>query len=55
MKRFTILLLSLMTLGMYAQTPTPISTNFDVDYGDRRKGEFQYFKANDYACGKIAK
>lgn len=28
MKRFTILLLSLMTLGMYAQTPTPISTNF---------------------------
>ena len=52
MKRFTILLLSLMTLGMYAQTPTPtpisIRTDFYVDYGDRRKGEFQYFKANDY-------
>ena len=35
MKRFTILLLSLMTLGMYAQTPTPISirTDFTVVYG----------------------
>lgn len=51
MKRFTILLLSLMTLGMYAQAPTPISirTNFTVEYGDRYKGEFQYFKADDYA------
>lgn len=47
MKRFTILLLSLMTLGMYAQAPS--ITDFTVDYGGRRKGEFQYFKANDYA------
>lgn len=39
MKRFTFLLLSLMTLGMYAQTPISISTDFTVDYGDRRKGE----------------
>lgn len=42
MKRFTILLLSLMTLGMYAQTPISIRTDFTVDYGEgdvRRKGE----------------
>ena len=50
MKRFTILLLSLMTLGMYAQTPTPISisTDFDVDYGDRRKGETMIWEAKDF-------
>lgn len=48
MKRFTILLLSLMTLGMYAQSPMTISTDFPVDYGDRRKGEQVLFEPDNY-------
>lgn len=48
MKRFTILLLSLMTLGMYAQTPTQISTNFDVVYGNGHKGETMIWEAKNF-------
>ena len=52
MKRFTILLLSLMTLGMYAQTPTPISTNFEVVYGDGRKGETMIWEAKNFSVNE---
>lgn len=59
MKRFTILLLSLMTLGMYAQDPNPISisTNFgeegiyasDYTYGtDCPVGQTLLFSAAHY-------
>lgn len=63
MKRFTILLLSLMTLGMYAQNPTQISTNFgnetgiyasDYTYGiDCPVGETVLFSAEKYDKGTI--
>lgn len=56
MKRFTILLLSLMTLGMYAQDPNPISirTDFDVVYGDGYpKGETVIW-ASDHDTRKTA-
>ena len=48
MKRFTLLLLSIMTLETYAQSPMTISTNFTVDYGDRRKGEQVLFEPDNY-------
>ena len=51
MKRFTILLLSLMTLGMYAQDPNPISisTDFTVGYGTGYpKGEQVLFEPDNY-------
>ena len=56
MKRFTILLLSLMTLGMYAQAPTPISirTDFTVSYGTGYpKGETVIW-ASDHETRKTA-
>jgi len=48
MKRFTILLLSLMPLGMYAQNLISMRTDFTVDYGDRRKGETMIWEAKDF-------
>ena len=48
MKRFTLLLLSIMTLETYAQSPMTISTNFTVDYGDRHKGEQVLFEPDNY-------
>lgn len=54
MKRFTILLLSLMPLGMYAQTPISIRTDFDVNYGEgdvRRKGETVIWEAKNFNEG----
>lgn len=48
MKKIKFLLFSLMTLGMYAQSPMTISTNFTVDYGDRRKEEMVLFEPDNY-------
>ena len=48
MKRFTLLLLSIMTLETYAQSPMTISTDFTVDYGDRRKGETMIWEAKNF-------
>ena len=48
MKRFTLLLLSIMALETYAQSPMTISTDFTVDYGDRRKGEQVLFEPDNY-------
>lgn len=51
MKRFTLLLLSIMTLETYAQSPSPmtISTNFTVDYGTGYpKGEQVLFEPDNY-------
>ena len=48
MKRSTLLLLSIMTLETYAQSPMTISTNFTVDYGERRKGEQVLFEPDNY-------
>ncbi len=48
MKRFTLLLLSIMTLETYAQSPMTISTDFTVNYGDRRKGETMIWEAKNF-------
>ena len=37
-----------MTLETYAQSPMTISTNFTVDYGDRRKGETMIWEAKNF-------
>ena len=37
-----------MTLETYAQSPMTISTDFTVDYGDRRKGEQVLFEPDNY-------
>lgn len=37
-----------MTLETYAQSPMTISTDFTVDYGDRRKGETMIWEAKNF-------
>ena len=49
MKRFTLLLLSIMTLETYAQSPMTISTNFSVTYGTGYpKGETMIWEAKNF-------
>lgn len=48
MKKIKLLLLSLFAVEAYAQSPMTISTNFTVDYGDRRKGEQVLFEPDNY-------
>ena len=48
MKKIKLLLLSLFAVEAYAQSPMTISTNFTVDYGDRRKGEQVLFEPDKY-------
>lgn len=49
MRRFTLLLLAVMTMGAYAQSPMTISTDFTVDYGSGYpKGETMIWEAKNY-------
>ena len=50
MKRNKLLILSLFAVEAYAQSPSlmTISTDFTVDYGNRRKGEQVLFEPDNY-------
>ena len=48
MTKIKLLLLSLFAVEAYAQSPMTISTDFTVDYGNRRKGEQVLFEPDNY-------
>lgn len=48
MKKIKLLILSLFAVEAYAQSPMTISTDFTVDYGNRRKGETMIWEAKNF-------